>query len=95
MFKTEKGITLVALVITIIVMLILAGVSISLVLDENNGIIKRSQISVNAYAEGKDIENQTLKNIENQFNEYLKNIDIMYGKNYVEQASPASPATGS
>ena len=34
----KRGITLIALVVTIVVLLILAGVSISLVLD-NNGII--------------------------------------------------------
>ena len=41
MFKEEKGITLVALVITIIVLLILAGVSIALVVG-NNGILGRA-----------------------------------------------------
>ncbi len=38
MFKKERGITLVALVVTVVVLLILAGVSISLILG-NNGII--------------------------------------------------------
>ena len=38
----EKGITLVALVVTIVVLLILAGVSIKLVFD-NNGIIERAK----------------------------------------------------
>ena len=38
MFKKERGITLVALVVTIVVLLILAGVSISMVLG-NNGIV--------------------------------------------------------
>lgn len=42
MFKQEKGITLVALVITIIVLLILAGVSISLVAGDN-GILTKSK----------------------------------------------------
>ena len=41
MFKSQKGITLVALVITIIVMLILAGVSISLLLEED-GVINKA-----------------------------------------------------
>ena len=41
MFKSKKGITLVALVITIIVMLILAGVSISLLL-EDDGVINKA-----------------------------------------------------
>ncbi len=39
--KREKGITLIALVITIIVLLILAGVSISMLTDEN-GILNRA-----------------------------------------------------
>lgn len=41
MFKQEKGITLIALVITIIVLLILAGVSISMVAGDN-GILSRA-----------------------------------------------------
>ena len=44
MYKTneEKGITLIALVVTIVVLLILAGVSISMLFGDN-GIIKRAQ----------------------------------------------------
>ncbi|MBR3133009.1 MAG: hypothetical protein IKG42_02900 [Clostridia bacterium] len=41
MFKNQKGITLVALVITIIVLLILAGVTIAMVVGDN-GILTRS-----------------------------------------------------
>ena len=40
--KKEKGITLIALVVTIVVLLILAGVSINLVIG-NNGIITKSK----------------------------------------------------
>ena len=40
--KSNKGITLVALVITIIVLLILAGVSISMVVGEN-GVLNRAK----------------------------------------------------
>ena len=40
--KNQKGITLVALIITIIVMLILAGVSISLVVGDN-GVMTQAQ----------------------------------------------------
>lgn len=47
MFKKERGITLVALVVTIVVLLILAGVSISLVLG-NNGLIKKTQEAKNS-----------------------------------------------
>lgn len=46
--REQKGITLVALIITIIVLLILAMVSISLVL--NGGIIDRANNAVNNYA---------------------------------------------
>ena len=42
MLKNKKGITLVALVVTIVVLLILAGVSINLVLG-NNGIIVKAR----------------------------------------------------
>ena len=39
--KQKKGITLIALVITIIVLLILAGISISMI-SENNGILRQA-----------------------------------------------------
>ena len=45
--KNQKGITLVALVITIIVLLILAGVSISLVLGDN-GVLNQASNAVDA-----------------------------------------------
>ena len=48
--KSEKGITLIALVVTIVVLLILAGVSLSLVLGEN-GLINKSKEARDKYAE--------------------------------------------
>ena len=42
MKKREKGITLIALVITIVILLILAGVSLNLVVG-NEGILTRSK----------------------------------------------------
>ena len=42
--KNKKGITLVALIITIIVMIILAGVSISLV-SGDNGILNKAEVA--------------------------------------------------
>ena len=53
--KNEKGITLVALVITIIILLILATVSINLVM--NNGILDKAKYAVDKYSEG-EIEEQ-------------------------------------
>ena len=46
--KQEKGITLIALVVTIIIMLILAGVSIKLAID-NNGIIENAKEAKDQY----------------------------------------------
>ena len=40
----ERGITLIALVVTIVVLLILAGISINLIL-ENDGVIKKSKVA--------------------------------------------------
>ena len=45
--KKQRGITLIALVITIIVLLVLAGVSLSLVLGDN-GVIEKSQKATTA-----------------------------------------------
>ena len=45
--KEEKGITLIALVITIVVLLILAGVSIAM-LTGNNGILTQAKKSKQA-----------------------------------------------
>ncbi len=59
--SNEKGITLVALVVTIIVLLILAGVSISLVLGDN-GIITRTQDAVTKYKEAEAEEQWQMDN---------------------------------
>lgn len=49
--KNQKGITLVALVITIVVLLILAGVTISMVMGPN-GVLTNSQIAKEKSAKG-------------------------------------------
>ena len=65
MFKKERGITLVALVVTIVVLLILAGVSISMVLG-NNGIVTKAKDTQaaqdKAYAE--DVIESGLKTVQ-------------------------------
>ena len=64
--KSNKAITLIALIITIIILLILAGVSLSMVLGEN-GLINKAQASVNKYKESAKNEEKYLNDIE----EYL------------------------
>ena len=59
--KTKSGITLIALVVTIVVLLILAGVSISLLLDEN-GIIKKSKDARREYGTSKTNEQEQMDN---------------------------------
>ena len=67
--KNQKGITLVALVITIIVLIILAGVSIALVLGEN-GILTKAKEGKENYAKGANSEHDQLANALTWMNEY-------------------------
>ena len=61
MLDNKKGITLIALVVTVVVLIILAGVSINAVLG-NNGIIKKANqaASVTKEAEVKEAINRTI-----------------------------------
>lgn len=74
LLKNKKGITLIALVITIIVLLILAGVSISM-LTNNNGILNKAQKAVKETELGQKKENEILKGIENTIDDALKGIN--------------------
>ena len=85
-----KGITLIALVVTIVVLLILAGVSISM-LGGENGIIKQAQKSKNETTLGeikeeinvawgkvymdKNLENIDIDDLNNLKDEILENIN--------------------
>lgn len=71
MFKKEKGITLVALVVTIVVLLILAGVSITMVLGQN-GIVKKAQDAKTNYTSATADESKTMTNAETWMDTNLK-----------------------
>ena len=62
--KTEKGITLIALVITIVILLILAAVGIGTLTGEN-GLIKRAQDAKNNTLDAQNLENATFGDLEN------------------------------
>lgn len=62
MFKSEKGITLVALVITIVILIILATVSISFAVNE--GLFDRAQQGADMYKESAETEQRTLNLID-------------------------------
>ena len=57
--ERNKGITLIALVITIIIMLILAGVTLKQALGEH-GLIKEAKGSINDYIESEEEEGNDL-----------------------------------
>ena len=69
MLKKENGITLVALVVTIVVLLILAGVSISLVLNQN-GVIDKSKEAKTKY---QNVANYERDLLDTHGNEWIEN----------------------
>ena len=68
--KDKKGITLVALVITVVVMLILAGVAIAAVVD-GDGLFSRTRQAVETYENAARDEGDTIQSMINQIDEYL------------------------
>ena len=74
--KNTRGITLIALVITIIVLLILAGVTIA-ALSGDNGIFTRAKEAKEKTEQAQKEEDKTLSNMENILGSYnFKNINI-------------------
>ena len=67
----NKGITLIALVITIIILLILAGISISAL--TNQGLFKNAKIAQNATEKAEAEQGQRLNEYEDEINKYLNN----------------------
>lgn len=76
--KEQKGITLVALVITIIVLLILAGVALA-TLSGNTSVIDNANNAVQRYKEGANNDQELVNKVDNMFKKYL-------GGNYIEPA---------
>ena len=75
MFKKESGITLVALVVTIIVLLILAGVAISLTIGEN-GILTRAQNATKKWDEAETHEETEMNTFTNTYDNLLQNLGL-------------------
>ena len=63
--KEKRGITLIALVVTIVVLLILAGITINM-LFSNGGIFKTAQDAANAWNEATVNEQESLNNLAEQ-----------------------------
>ena len=76
--RNQKGITLVALVITIIVLLILAGVSISLVVGQN-GVLTQASNAVNTNEKAsvkQNVEMGVASCVANFWNAYSSNTSV-------------------
>ena len=73
MLKGQKGITLVALVITIIVLLILAGVTITLTLGEK-GIFKTAEKAGENYTQAQREELEGLNSFQNTLDRVIENV---------------------
>ncbi len=67
----EKGITLVALVVTVIILLILAGVTINIALSEN-GLFHRAKNAADRYKVAQTNEQDLLTNLDKELDEYTQ-----------------------
>ena len=69
----EKGITLVALVITIIILIILATVAISFAFG-NNGLIQRAEDARDYYANDTSYTDESITNVESYLDEIINGV---------------------
>ena len=76
--KSKKGITLIALVVTIVVLLILAGITINLVFSEN-GIIKKAQDAAEAQKQAEESDRQALEDLADELDKVLGIVKIPEG----------------
>ena len=88
--KNSRGITLIALVVTITVLIILATVSINTVLGDN-GIIKRAQTAKDTHEAGKADETNTLDDYASYIGNYL---DGKGGSSGGGSDTPTNPTAG-
>ena len=75
---TNKGITLVALVVTIIILLILAGITINSL--TNSGLFDKVKEAKEKYKNAQELENSLLANYEDKMNEYVGSGRETYGQ---------------
>lgn len=74
-FRKNQGITLIALVITVIVLLILAGITIATLIGDN-GILTRAQEAKNKTEQAEKDEKEKLGDMEDTINEYATGITV-------------------
>ena len=101
-YKSTKGITLVALVITIIILLILSGITISSL--TNTGLFKNAQKAKEATAEAQQKEQDLLNQYEEELNKYanpnarwdgtVNKPELMTGMSAIKFTDPTDSAEG-
>ena len=69
--RNQKGITLVALVITVIILIILAGISLNVIFSEN-GLINKAKVGASDYDKSQATETMNLKITEQEMDSYVK-----------------------
>ena len=82
--RKEKGITLMALVVTIIVLIILAGVTLNIVLDQN-GIISKTQQAEKEWNEAEIAEKEAILKAEAKILEFQNNIEHEMLEYYIDE----------
>ena len=68
--KEKRGITLIALVVTIVILLILSGVTINMLLGED-GIIRTAQEAKNTWEGAVANEQESIQNLANELNSIM------------------------
>ncbi len=79
-YKQKKGITLVALVITIVILLILAGISIAQL--TGNGLFENAKLAKEKSDNAQQKENDTLSDYESKIGEYIDGTRNENANNY-------------
>jgi hypothetical protein len=92
--KNKKGITLIALVITIIVLLVLAGITISLTIGQG-GIITTATGAGNNYVQAYNNEQTQIDDLYRETGEILKGTDDEDDATGTESEGSGTEATGS
>lgn len=83
----NSAITLIALIITIIVLLILAGVTLTMLMGEN-GIIKKAQLAKEKTNEAQIEEEKNLKSLEDKINNYNSRENGVSESKYIKEFKP-------
>ena len=93
-YKKEQGITLIALVVTVIVLLILASVTISTIFSDN-GIIKKAQDAANKTKEAVEQEQEELNQLYNDLASIMNNTTGGSTEEPEPEPEPELPSDGS